>query len=379
MKKVVFVTRHDPSKICGGAFATKAYLEAFVKLYPQRVTLFVSDSYTKDNHKYQPSEIIKVKNRAKIKGVIGLFIGKLTRFEFAVKKWLHNNKNNLELVIFDGSIIGGSHYDKFKKLNVKMVTIHHNYELEYHLENKSIETFKGKCSFWIQKLERKAYLNSNYNLFLTNTDKLLFETKFGKSNNFVTGCFEFEKNKINYQNLVIKSSNLNIVISGSLNTFQTVDGIEWFLSKMYLKLKERYPKVNLTITGRSPSESLIKKCKKLNITLIASPKDIKDVLNKNNIYICPTRLGGGLKLRIMDPLALGLPVLVQEKSYRGYEKIASSGLLVSFKDEDDFLERFDELYAKSLNTSVTKSKIKELYLKEFSFESGVNKIKSIFH
>ena len=63
MKKTVFITRHDPTKLGGGAFATRAYLEALNKIYPKQVVLFVADSYEDNVLSYESSKIIKVPPR----------------------------------------------------------------------------------------------------------------------------------------------------------------------------------------------------------------------------------------------------------------------------------------------------------------------------
>ena len=62
----------------------------------------------------------------------------------------------------------------------------------------------------------------------------------------------------------------------------------------------------MIIAGRNPAAILIEKCKCLpNVTLIPNPENMQDILMQGDVYICPTRLGGGLILRIMDGLRLG--------------------------------------------------------------------------
>lgn len=381
MKKIVFITRHDPTKLGGGAFATRAYLEALNKIYPNQVTLFVADSYQEGILGYESSKIIKVVPRTKFKAILGVLTGKLTRFDTVIKPWAKKNKDHINTVIFDGSIIGGSFINVFKSYKCKLVTIHHNYEVEYHKENKSIETIRGAFFYWIKKLEKRAYEYSDINLFLTKPDLSLFKKKYGNNNSVqkVIGCFEFYKNKEEiietpFKNSFSINNKIKLVISGSLVTHQTKDGVNWFLESIYPKLKEKYKNIELTITGRSPSNELIEKCEILKVNIIPSPKDIRKIISKADIYICPTRLGGGLKLRIMDALALGLPSIIQEKSYRGYEKIGESKFVTKFYNELDFYTAFDELLSNLDKNSSYKEYISKEYLKEFSFEAGVKRL-----
>ena len=382
MKKIVFITRHNPTSIGGGSYATRAYLEALNKIYPKQVVLFVADSYEDNILSYESAEIIKVPSRNKIIAILGIFLGKSTRFDSAIKSWLNVNKDMLDTVVFDGSIIGGSFINIFKKLNCRLVTIHHNHEVEFHKENKSTDSIKGWFLYWIKKFEKRAYQLSDINLFLTKSDLSLFKVKYGNNNSIqkIIGCFEiFKKPKVINEKTKVTDFNANgtikLIISGSLISYQTEDGVCWFLESIYHELKEKYKNIELTITGRSPSNDLIKKCESLKVNIIPSPKNIRKLINKADIYICPTRLGGGLKLRIMDALALGLPSIVHEKSYRGYEKIGESQFIIKFSDEFDFLNAFKKL----LNTIKKSSNYKELirneYLKEFSFDNGVKRFK----
>jgi len=380
MKKTVFITRHDPTKLGGGAFATRAYLEALNKIYPKQVVLFVADSYEDNVLSYESSKIIKVPPRKIFSSILGILTGNLTRFNTVIKSWIKDNKDTIDTVVFDGSIIGGNFINRFKKYKCKLVTIHHNYEVEYRKESKSIETIRGSFLYWIKKFEKRAYVSSNINLFLTKPDLSLFMRKYGDNNSEkeVLGCFEFNKEQTVEKvidNAAINFNTIKLVISGSLVTYQTLDGVNWFLDTIYPKLKEKYTNIELTITGRSPSEELIEKCKSLKVNIIPSPKDIRKIIAGADIYICPTRLGGGLKLRIMDALALGLPSIIQEKSYRGYEKIGESAYVSKFSNEVDFFPVFDELLLSVNNSSSFKEYISNEYLKEFSFDAGVTRLK----
>lgn len=381
MKKIVFITRHDPTKLGGGAFATRAYLEALNKIYPKQVVLFVSDSYEDNVLSYESSKIMKVPPRTKLSAILGILIGKLTRFDTVIKSWIKDNKDTIDTVVFDGSIIGGNLINRFKNYKCILVTIHHNYEVEYHRESKSIETVRGSFLYWIKKFEKRAYVSSHINLFLTKSDLSLFVRKYGDNNSEkeVIGCFEFnkeptiekviDKDAINY-------NTIKLVISGSLVTYQTLDGVKWFLDTIYPKLKEKYVNIELTITGRSPSKELVQKCKSLKVNIIPSPKDIRKIIAGADIYICPTRLGGGLKLRIMDALALGLPSIIQEKSYRGYEKMGESEFVTKFSNEVDFFPVFEELLLSVNKSSSYKEYVSYEYRKEFSFNAGVVRLKT---
>ncbi|GAA0884216.1 hypothetical protein GCM10009120_28140 [Sphingobacterium siyangense subsp. cladoniae] len=386
--RALFITRHNPSTNGGGNFASRAFLEAVSATFKSKVTLFVSSDFDESVLINKPDEIIKVKKRHSLDAIAGLLRGKLTRFEKSVESWLKSNDvSNFEWVFLDGGIIGGSYVKKFKDKDIKTCTIHHNFEVEYHIDNKSLETFKGRVKYWIKKLEQSAYKNSNVNLFLTEDDLRKFENYYGKhAMNFELGCFEFPVptqslvNSDYYPNKLLdtKQNYIKAVISGSLNTVQTLSSFKWFLEHIYPLILNAYPNFSLTLTGRSPTEEIIALCDNFNVTLISSPIDIRAVISEHHLYICPIKLGGGLKLRVMDAIAIGMPCLIQSNSFRGYEVFDTTGIVLKYNDEKDFMSAFNILINRIIkDRSDSSADLRQQYELKFSFLAGRKRLENI--
>ena len=220
-------------------------------------------------------------------------------------------------MVFNGSYEGGALVDICKKYNLKVITIHHNYDPKYAYDNITIPIYKDIFRFHVFRLQKNAYKKSNINLFLTNDDLDECAKEYGETNalNAVLGVFE-------YQNVAPLSVNkkmvapLTFVITGSLCTVQGVDSIKYFFQELYCYLPID---CKVIIAGRTPTAEVENLCSQYtNVCLIPNPKNMSEVISSGDIYICPTRLGGGLKLRVMDGLRLGLPVITHKFSARGY-------------------------------------------------------------
>ena len=85
-----------------------------------------------------------------------------------------------------------------------------------------------------------------------------------------------------------------------------------------------------------------------NVTLVPDPFNMCDVIESGDIYVCPTRVGGGIKLRIMDGLKMGLPVITHVCSARGYDMFYDTQYLKTFTNQAEFnkavKERVDILF-----------------------------------
>ena len=83
-------------------------------------------------------------------------------------------------------------------------------------------------------------------------------------------------------------------------------------------------------------------------------------------YICPISAGSGMKLRVMDGLKQGLPVLCHEVSTAGYEKFMEDGMLHAYKDETTFMASL----RKMLSMDIPQHDIYESFRQYFSPEAG---------
>ena len=163
----------------------------------------------------------------------------------------------------------------------------------------------------------------------------------------------------------------HIGISGSLVNYQTIHGIMNIKNNYWDIIMELIPDLRLLLTGRSPSEEIIDfaNSKKNNITIVPSPQDI-----------CPTDIGGGLKLRAMDGLKLGMPILVHEVSARGYDMFIGKPYFRVYNNRETFRKGLSDLinYVEDLNV-VNRKKISEEFYAFWGYQSGTERMRKLLN
>ncbi|HCV79941.1 MAG: hypothetical protein CMP13_17970 [Zunongwangia sp.] len=311
-----------------------------------------------------------------------IYIGKINRFYGQFDGLIDDFKP--DMVVFDNSRASAGLLTIAKKAKIKVITIHHNYEMEYYKGTPPNILWRIPLLHFMRKAERSAVLLSDLNLTLTTQDTSLLEHTYGSGQNTnfqEIGVFEYRNKQVEKFNFVKPAFNeksIKFIITGSLGSYQTEASIIPFLKFYFPLLIKEYPDCNLIIAGKNPSKRLKELCGKFkNINVIPNPKRMEEVVCKADIYLCPTSIGGGLKLRIMDGFRLGLPVISHKVSARGYEVFEKYGALRVYKDQESFLDgvKKTSLYLK--NNNIDNEFIKDLYDKNFSFESGLRRLKSI--
>lgn len=370
MKKILYLTLLDLNIINGGTLATLAYYRALCYLYPEKV-----DIATIEEAKYgEFSNIIGVPKRKWWDYIINFSIHRGKTF---LSKFIKEHHNEYSSIIISNSRYGGDLIDLMHKYKLKVVVIHHNYEVEYTMQNKSIYTLKGHFSYLVSMIERKAYKNADINCFLTRDDMELLKQHYGESKgeNFVIGTFELGNKSFSPS----ESTDLNqIIFTGAMCDYQTYHSIEIF-EKRYLKiLHDNYPNLKLNLAGRNPHKSIwdMKEKYPTIINVIPNPKNMNEVINKCSIFLCPTCLGGGLKLRIMDGLKKGLPILTHKVSARGYDVFFDKPYFQIYDDEVSFKKGLDYIVEYIRTQPNHRNIIIKDYTQYFSFENGVKRLKN---
>lgn len=372
--RVLFITQHYLSDNGGGAFASRAYINAFAEVADQMTLLYpVKDGQNLFDGINPKIKAIPVAYAIpKWCKLINLITGKVHRYFDVTIEFLKEKK--ADIVVFDTSLVSYQVIKGFRDKGYRTIVIHHNYQYEYFRDNtKGI--LRPITLFWCKKYEKQAVQNADINLTLTQQDVDLLANTYNNGNktNFrVLGTFEHVVSQPK-EIVVNKKNNNKFVITGSLSSVQTYVSLSSWINDYYCLLKSVFPESTLTIAGKNPSQKLVNLCQQRGINIIASPANMDDVLADADYYICPTFLGGGLKLRIMDGLKWGLPVVTHSVSARGYDAFKDAGCLFSYSNTEEFLSAIQQL--KSL--SMSKHEIQALYISLFSFDAGVERVRKV--
>jgi polysaccharide biosynthesis protein PslH len=121
----------------------------------------------------------------------------------------------------------------------------------------------------------------------------------------------------------------SLVFNGSLLYAANYDAIEYFLRKIFTLVCNEKPTTTLTITGRFDGISLEGFPFAEQVNLTGYLEDIRPVIRKSWACVVPLRLGGGTRLKILEAMALGTPVVSTSKGAEGLNCIAEQHILIA--------------------------------------------------
>lgn len=370
--RTLYITNTYLQGRSGVVNASKAFINAFAELsesmtlvFPQKPENYIPEINTNN------VELIPIEDkRNKILKLCGFILGKMHRFSDETIQLF--NKECYDIVVFDSSVTSSCLIKKARNRGLKVITIHHNYEIEYVKGDKN-SILKIPLLFWTYIYEKQSVCYSNLNLTLTLNDAMSLKKHYDKDGRYeVLGTFEY-KHSNNQVTEAHSRNSMTFVITGQLYSIQTEQSLFPWIKKYYTLLNKQYPDAKVVVAGRNPSEKLIKVCRVNGIEIIPSPNDIDAIVRGGDYYVCPTELGSGLKLRIMDGLQQGLMVLTHERSARGYEKMMERHVLFSYNDSQSFIDALNRMVENKANRNT----VYKAYLDYFSYEAGVERLEKI--
>lgn len=353
--RILYITKHDLFGLGGGATASRNFLEAFITLFKDYEfdVLLCEELLDKIPLQYREESnihFIGVPKRSILSRLVSPLTGIMHRFQNTSNHYL--SIHEYDYCIFDHSSLAGSLVNNSYIQKVRTIVIHHNYEKDYFKDNNNF--FIGRLFLnQVGNNEKRAYKNCDYNIFLTQEDCDKFKLNYGESRgkSIVRYIFESATTQV-FQNIKLSIPPKNLVITGSLNNIQNVDGINYFLKSIYHLISNKY---HIIISGQGPSPSLLRKLKRYpNIEVVPNPANMDDVIRKGDIFVCPTRLGSGIKVRITDGLRIGLPVITHIASSRGYGDFVKMGYMETYDTPQSFVNslfRIEEMVCNNRNLS----------------------------
>ena len=102
----------------------------------------------------------------------------------------------------------------------------------------------------------------------------------------------------------------NVLFLGSLEWRPNLDALRVLIDDVFPRVLSTIPTCQLTIVGRNPPQWLRAVADALpHITLHANVPDVRTYLASATVMAVPLRVGGGSRLKILEALACGLPVV----------------------------------------------------------------------
>jgi polysaccharide biosynthesis protein PslH len=121
-----------------------------------------------------------------------------------------------------------------------------------------------------------------------------------------------------------------LIFTGSLTFQPNYEAMRWFVAEVLPLVRQAIPAVRLTITG-APGERALPPAK--GVTLAGFVPDVRPLVAGSWASLAPIHQGGGTRLKILEAMALGTPVVATTKGAEGLDVVDGEHLLLGDSPE----------------------------------------------
>ncbi|MCB0430207.1 MAG: glycosyltransferase [Flavobacteriales bacterium] len=125
-----------------------------------------------------------------------------------------------------------------------------------------------------------------------------------------------------------------VLFVGSLWWEPNIDGLLWFLSHVWAQVVQKDPGIHLVIAGKQRDNRIEKASKSIpNVEIAGFVEDLGPLYAHSRIAIAPLRYGSGMKVKVLNYLYRGIPVVASPVALEGIPVQAGKDLLVAESPE----------------------------------------------
>lgn len=324
------------------------------------------------------------------KGLIKSFF---TKYNYVIKRYISKEfthqlieiikKHNPDIIHIEG-IYMSLYIDIIRKhTNAKIVLRAHNIESEIWKRLSIAENNLLKKKYLallhkqIEKFELDAFLKFDGIVAITERDAGYVLKYFSQQNiNHIsvetinagvdTEMFQKSKNEIN---------NNQICFLGSLEWAPNVQGLSWFLTKVWPQIIEKKPELELHIAGKNPSSN-IEGLNQKGIIFHGQVADAVAFLNNYSIMIVPLLSGGGMRLKIIEALSMKMAIISTSIGAEGINYIDGENLIIA-NSEKEFERSIENLVSEiELITNISENAFK--LSSQYSWQTLIKKLEKFY-
>ena len=126
----------------------------------------------------------------------------------------------------------------------------------------------------------------------------------------------------------------SLIFSGKMNYDPNVDAVLYFCQEIYPAIIARVPSVKLYVVGTSPKPAVEALARDPSIVVTGYVDDFRPYLNRAQVAVDPLRIGAGLQNKVLEGMAMGLPMVVTSKANEGIRAVNGRDVLVADRPSD---------------------------------------------
>lgn len=181
-----------------------------------------------------------------------------------------------------------------------------------------------------------------YDLLIAFTDRDLGKfRKLGYHNGAITSPIGIELKQ--YKATVTPPKPLSVTFIGALDWMPNSEALNWFLYKVWNRLRMLHSDFELHVAGRNCPDHL-KNLKLPGVVVHGEVENSNSFISQHPVMVVPLLSGSGMRVKILEGMALGKLIITTSLGLEGIPAIHKEHIMIADTPED-FIACFEYVYA----------------------------------
>jgi sugar transferase (PEP-CTERM/EpsH1 system associated) len=163
-----------------------------------------------------------------------------------------------------------------------------------------------------------------------------------------------------------------LVFTGAMDYWPNADAVVWFAGEVLPELAARWPDLNFYVVGRNPVAA-VRKLAGERVVVTGAVADVRPYLKHAAAAVAPLRIARGIQNKVLEAMAMALPVVVARACGEAVDARAGRDLLLA-DEAGDYVRELDALLASPGMRSAMGEAARRQILRRYSWDAHLSAI-----
>lgn len=172
------------------------------------------------------------------------------------------------------------------------------------------------------------------------------------------------------------SHNHTLLFTGNMDYAPNVDAVAYFVKDILPKIHEKFPETKFIIAGQRPVKKVMELASD-RVIITGFVKDLAAVYNSASIVVAPLRFGAGTQNKVLEAMAMGVPVVCSNIGFKGLGITSGEGAIMQ-TDPHAFAHSVNELLDSQVQREETGNKGLSVIRQRFGWDAIAKQLEQYF-
>ncbi len=203
----------------------------------------------------------------------------------------------------------------------------------YHLEQKRLSQFEIDVSSW-----------ASVSLFVSEAEAELFRNTGGRGRiEHLANGTDLELRRLPLEQMPFDASDGNglpqsdaakLIFVGTMDYLPNIDAVRYFAEEIFPLVRRKFANASFEIVGRKPTKAVLRLNEIEGVKVVGEVTDVRARLVRADVSVAPMRIARGVQNKVLEAMAVGVPVVATPAAIEGIEVQDGEEVLVARSREE---------------------------------------------